>query len=373
MLRRSLEALVLFSLAISTANAQLSDQLFITEVMWNSSHPGSDDLGEGGHANGDWFELFNASDMEIDMSGFRWDDDDRLSDPDGFTVFPSDFKIQPAETILIVQEDDDTFGFADGFRASWNLPSDLRIFGRDTFADSGPEKFSGISSNGDEINLYDATGALIQSVTLGEATEGFSQAWGFENGAMVDLGLSADGANGGFMATSDGSNGRLLRDANGALVRDANGNTVVDPNTSYVPASLDVGSPGFVFQFTVQPLTVPEICALVSTGERTQADLDVALAAIGSLHGDTDLNGKVDFSDFLLLSGNFGKSILGSQGGWSQGDFSCNGTVEFADFLLLSANFGKSGSAAAAVPEPSTRAMLLLAVLSLFALRRRSR
>ena len=63
--------------------------------------------------------------------------------------------------------------------------------------------------------------------------------------------------------------------------------------------------------------------------------------------GDTDLNGTVDFADFLSLSENFGKS-----GGWGQGDFDGSGTVGFADFLALSANFDRTNVAAVVVPEP---------------------
>ena len=51
--------------------------------------------------------------------------------------------------------------------------------------------------------------------------------------------------------------------------------------------------------------------------------------------GDLDLNGKVEFADFLVLSTNFGKA-----GSYSDGDADGDGLVAFADFLLLSTNFG---------------------------------
>jgi len=54
-------------------------------------------------------------------------------------------------------------------------------------------------------------------------------------------------------------------------------------------------------------------------------------------HGDFDLNGKVEFADFLILSTNFGQQ---SSAGWSDGDANGDDAVTFADFLLLSANFG---------------------------------
>lgn len=52
--------------------------------------------------------------------------------------------------------------------------------------------------------------------------------------------------------------------------------------------------------------------------------------------GDVDLNGVVDFPDFLTLSGNFGKT----EAAWSDGDFNGDGVVDFSDFLALSGNFG---------------------------------
>ena len=52
--------------------------------------------------------------------------------------------------------------------------------------------------------------------------------------------------------------------------------------------------------------------------------------------GDTNLDGDVDFADFLQLSSNFG--LAGSS--WSQDDFNGDGSTVFDDFLLLSSNFG---------------------------------
>lgn len=75
--------------------------------------------------------------------------------------------------------------------------------------------------------------------------------------------------------------------------------------------------------------------------------------------GDTDLNGSVEFADFLALSAGFG-----SEGGWAAGDFDGSGDVAFADFLLLSTNFGSARAVAAhSVPEPSAVALCLLGLL----------
>ena len=75
--------------------------------------------------------------------------------------------------------------------------------------------------------------------------------------------------------------------------------------------------------------------------------------------GDANLDGEVNFPDFLALSANFGGS-----GGWSQGDFDIDGAVLFADFLVLSSNFGLGGEVAP-VPEPNSPMLLGIALLFL--------
>lgn len=67
-------------------------------------------------------------------------------------------------------------------------------------------------------------------------------------------------------------------------------------------------------------------------------DSDVVIEEIlRTRRGDFDLNGKVEFADFLVLSANFGKQTDTT---WDQGDADGDGTIGFADFLLLSSNFG---------------------------------
>jgi len=88
----------------------------------------------------------------------------------------------------------------------------------------------------------------------------------------------------------------------------------------------------------------------------------------GTISGDANLDGTVQFSDFLALSGGFGMP-----GGWADGDFDGDGDVQFADFLSLSANFGQMGAAAASVPEPASGPLAVIALATLSLARRRSR
>lgn len=67
--------------------------------------------------------------------------------------------------------------------------------------------------------------------------------------------------------------------------------------------------------------------------------------------GDTNLDGLVDFADFLSLSGNFG---IGPDSTWGMGNFTADGEVNFADFLALSGNFGFGVANTQTVPEPKS-------------------
>lgn len=79
----------------------------------------------------------------------------------------------------------------------------------------------------------------------------------------------------------------------------------------------------------------------------------------GRLPGDIDADGEVGFTDFLILSKNFGEV-----GSFEQGDLDCSGEVDFPDFLILSRNFGPAGRAVATVPEPGGIALVLVGLMA---------
>lgn len=77
--------------------------------------------------------------------------------------------------------------------------------------------------------------------------------------------------------------------------------------------------------------------------------------------GDANLDGTVDFVDFLTLTKNYGVR----NGSWETGDFDRDGSVTFNDFLMQSQNFGDRqvlSTVTFAVPEPSTQIHLLAVV-----------
>ncbi|MFO0901154.1 MAG: pentapeptide repeat-containing protein [Pirellulales bacterium] len=109
-------------------------------------------------------------------------------------------------------------------------------------------------------------------------------------------------------------------------------------------------------QFTVSSLYDWDTSGLYTTGVVT------LLSAGGVIAGDADGNGKVEMEDFDILKTHFGD--LGSK---SNGDANGDGRIDLNDFGLLKLNFGKS---AAAVPEPSSAFLAVLAVLGFAGVRR---
>lgn len=88
-------------------------------------------------------------------------------------------------------------------------------------------------------------------------------------------------------------------------------------------------------------------------GQNDSGDLDFLLRQILEVDpGDTDLDGLVDFPDFLTLSQNFGQP-----GGWGAGDFDGSGEVDFTDFLQMSRHFADGN--VTSVPEPSGMTVIL--------------
>jgi MYXO-CTERM domain-containing protein len=89
--------------------------------------------------------------------------------------------------------------------------------------------------------------------------------------------------------------------------------------------------------------------------------------AVCSVMGDVDGDCAVQFSDFLILSENFGNMVPAG----TMGDLNGDGDVAFADFLILSENFGTSAATPASVPEPTGFVIGMLGLLGLTVRRRR--
>ena len=188
-------------------------ELVITEVMNSSAHAGA--------ANGDWFELTNTGPSSVDLENYYWDDDGPLGN-DG-ALFPA-ITIGAGQSIVIVDEGADNLA---AFVAAWG--GGFTAYSKDDFG--GPDDFSGLSSAGDEINLWDADpnagpANQVAYVDFGECiTCGASFEW---DASGNSLGMSVAGENGAFVATNDGEGGVSVEVASPGF---AVGAAVPEPST----------------------------------------------------------------------------------------------------------------------------------------------
>ena len=83
-----------------------------------------------------------------------------------------------------------------------------------------------------------------------------------------------------------------------------------------------------------------------------------ALTLVAALPGDGDLNGIVNFADFVLLANNFGSGTTD----WQQGNFNLDQITNFADFVILANNFG-SQVPSSSVPESTTLLSVVVGLL----------
>ena len=172
--------ILVIPLALIVCTAARAD-LVITEVMAKSAHA-------TGIFDGDWWELTNTGASAVDLTGYKWDDD---------TPSPSNFPsvtIQPGQSMIIMQ---DTAVNAVGWKTAWGLPAATVVLDKDQFVkiNVGDESFSNLSANGDQVNLYNASGTLVARAEFGVATTGRSFAWHRDGTAIHGL-ISTAGKHG---------------------------------------------------------------------------------------------------------------------------------------------------------------------------------
>jgi hypothetical protein len=163
-------------------------KLFISEVApWSS---GNSPLAA------DWFEVTNTTPAAIDITGWRMDDDSNLfANSVALTGITS---IGPGESVIFIETASPSTT-ATAFRSLWfgaNPPAALHI---GSYTGSGV----GLSTNGDQVHLFDAAGTPQTSVQFGASPTGPVFAT-FENRAGLDgaiTSLSALGSTGAAAAS----------------------------------------------------------------------------------------------------------------------------------------------------------------------------
>lgn len=137
----------LFSLQLSIAIAQ---DIRITEVM-------SDSLN-----GGDWFEITNSGNIELNLEGYGWRDQNDLRE---IIAFPSLVLPENESLVVLIGHDEHTF------TSWWALETEIRLHSFPTDHVPSPPRLSG---DGDEVNLYAPDGELIDTFETGFRHGGIS-------------------------------------------------------------------------------------------------------------------------------------------------------------------------------------------------------
>lgn len=171
--------------AVTAAPASAS--LAITEVApWGS--------GAGTAYGADWWEVTNTGTTRVDLTGWKVDDSSAAF---GSAVALNGVSVlAPGESAIFIEGDATK---ATAFTNAWFPGGPPAGFKIGTYAGSG----IGLSTDGDQVNLYDGTGTRITGVAFGASTTGKS----FDNTAALGsatspvpaiTALSAAGTNGAF-------------------------------------------------------------------------------------------------------------------------------------------------------------------------------
>lgn len=160
-------------------------QLYISEVMPSSNLSAPID--------GDWFEVRNMGSASVDLNGFSWDDDSRVAS--NHTVTTS-VVVPAGGTALFV---DVASADLTAWETEWKQNGQgLIILNEGDEFDNG---FSGLSSSGDEVNLYDDGGRLLSAAAYDGASVSSGVSLEYDQNGVL-LGASVDGVNGAYTSNN---------------------------------------------------------------------------------------------------------------------------------------------------------------------------
>jgi len=145
----------------------------------------------------DWFEVTNNGTTALDITGWKVDDNSKsFSSAIALTGITS---IAAGESVIFIENDADAAVIIDKFKSVWfgtNVPVGLQV---GTYTGSG----IGLSSGGDAVNLFNASGTLMANVTFGVSTTNYT----FNNAAGLNdtelSTLSIIGVNDAIAAVND--------------------------------------------------------------------------------------------------------------------------------------------------------------------------
>ena len=186
-------------------DASVNFILSITDVVVESSQAATVSISEvapwsssNSLVGADWFEVTNNGNTALDITGWKIDDSSKSFAAalalNGIT------SIAPGESVIFLETSaSNTATVIANFKSAWfgtNVPANLQV---GSYTGSG----AGLSTGGDEVNLFDASGNLKSNVTFGVATTNktFNNAAGLTNTSISTL--SQVGINDAFTAIND--------------------------------------------------------------------------------------------------------------------------------------------------------------------------
>ena len=102
-----------------------------------------------GGSGGEFVEFTNVGTTAIDLTGWSFDDDSRIPGVLDLSVFGV---VAAGESVIITES------AADAFRANWSLGASVKVLG----------EYTNNLGRNDEINLFDAVGALVDRLAYGD-------------------------------------------------------------------------------------------------------------------------------------------------------------------------------------------------------------
>ena len=279
-------------------------------------------------------------------------------------------------------------GVASPLGSSSNAPANLRLTGG-AYAGDATLRYTGPTASTDRgVTLGDDLYKSTIEVTNPATTLAFSgQVTGVGNLFKTGPGtLRLTGANtyfstttvqGGTISANTFAYTTVLNTSNegldvqsGKFIFDYTGN--VNP-VSTIKSTLTAGY-GLASKFSSGQIRDTTLAANQTLG---YGDSGTAVTVMLTLPGDANLDGSVNFNDFLVLQNSFNQASTR----FDQGNFNYDGFTDFNDFLVLQNNFGQSitgvsvpvtssevaamtafASANAPVPEPASLALIGLGV-----------
>lgn len=176
------------------APARAAGIIRITEVMSNSTVTNL----AGSIFNGDWFELTNYGDTNVDISGWKMDDNSfSFSTSVALNGITS---VGIGESVVFI-ENSAGDKVAD-FKTFWGLGSTMQV---GSYGGSGV----GLSSAGDGVVVYSSDGTEINRVSFGAATNNRTFFWSYDNAGVLGTAasgiVSVSGSGGAYTTTAGGT------------------------------------------------------------------------------------------------------------------------------------------------------------------------